>query len=108
MSAVAALSTWCTFAVVCVIALGSRIDDYPFRNTSLDWDSRVDDLVSRLTLQVRYNVLRDFCGQFSEVIYEIFALNEHSKFCFEYQHLICLTVICNFAVVLGAYLMYSV
>jgi len=28
--------------------------DYPFRNTSLDWDSRVDDLVNRLTLQVRY------------------------------------------------------
>jgi len=53
MSAVSSLVTW-TCAIVCVVALGSVTDDYPFRNISLDWDTRVDDLVSRLTLQVRY------------------------------------------------------
>ncbi len=26
------------------------LDSYPFRNTSLSWKDRVDDLVSRLTL----------------------------------------------------------
>jgi len=51
MSAVSTLITW-TFAVVCVVTLGFVTDDYPFRNISLDWDTRVDDLVSRLTLQV--------------------------------------------------------
>lgn len=55
MSSVALLITW-TFAVVCVVSMGfGTVEfDYPFRNTSLDWDSRVDDLVNRLTLQVRY------------------------------------------------------
>ena len=27
------------------------LDDYPFRNVSLPWNERVDDLVSRLTLE---------------------------------------------------------
>ncbi|XP_033741275.1 xylan 1,4-beta-xylosidase-like [Pecten maximus] len=40
---------------VCVLVLcwiGSTLSvDYPFRNTSLPWDTRVDDLVGRLTLQ---------------------------------------------------------
>ncbi|XP_005113327.1 probable beta-D-xylosidase 7 [Aplysia californica] len=29
----------------------AQINDFPFRNTSLPWDKRVDDLVSRLTLE---------------------------------------------------------
>ena len=53
MSAFLALSTW-TFAVVSVVALGLHTYEFPFRNTSLDWDSRVDDLVNRLTVQVGY------------------------------------------------------
>jgi len=47
------VSYTCTFAVLCVVsALASRAFVYPFLNTSLDWDARVDDLVNRLTLQV--------------------------------------------------------
>ena len=29
----------------------TTVADYPFRNTSLPWKERVDDLVSRLTLE---------------------------------------------------------
>ncbi|XP_046325808.1 beta-D-xylosidase 1-like [Haliotis rufescens] len=35
------------FILQCLLALG----DYPFRNTSLPWDVRVEDLVGRLTLE---------------------------------------------------------
>ena len=28
-----------------------EMEDYPFRNVSLPWEARVDDLVSRLTLE---------------------------------------------------------
>jgi len=30
----------------------TEVADYPFRNTSLNWKERVDDLVYRLTLEV--------------------------------------------------------
>ncbi|XP_012939088.1 xylan 1,4-beta-xylosidase [Aplysia californica] len=43
----------------------SPFDDFPFRNTSLPWDERVDDLVSRLTLQeVMVQMSRGGAGDF--------------------------------------------
>ena len=33
-----------------VVHFQQSVNDYPFRNTSLTWKQRVDDLVSRLTL----------------------------------------------------------
>ena len=33
-----------------VVHFRQSVNDYPFRNTSLPWKQRVDDLVSRLTL----------------------------------------------------------
>ena len=51
MYAVWMLCTW-TVTAVCSVVLGSGTNDYPFRNISLDWETRVDDLVYRLTLQV--------------------------------------------------------
>ncbi|XP_012939087.1 beta-D-xylosidase 1 [Aplysia californica] len=43
----------------------SPFDDFPFRNTSLPWDERVDDLVSRLTLQeVMVQMSRGGAGEF--------------------------------------------
>ena len=33
-----------------VVHFQQSVNDYPFRNTSLPWKQRVDDLVSRLTL----------------------------------------------------------
>lgn len=40
--------TW-TFAC-CVLFICNALADYPFRNISLPWEQRVDDLVKRLTL----------------------------------------------------------
>ncbi|XP_070543010.1 uncharacterized protein [Ptychodera flava] len=37
-------------ASVCVCSILSVRSDFPFRNTSLPWDERVDDLVKRLTM----------------------------------------------------------
>ncbi|XP_060068506.1 uncharacterized protein LOC132548648 [Ylistrum balloti] len=39
------------FAMCLISSALSLTDHYPFRNTSLPWDTRVDDLVSRLTLE---------------------------------------------------------
>lgn len=37
--------------------------DYPFRNTSLSWKERVDDLVSRLTMEeIMYQMARGGAG----------------------------------------------
>lgn len=38
------------FTVCCCSFLGLVTCDFPFRNISLPWNTRVDDLVSRLTL----------------------------------------------------------
>jgi hypothetical protein len=44
-------------SVLCALMFMARAaislsEDYPFRNTSLDWNTRVNDLVYRLTLEV--------------------------------------------------------
>ena len=40
--------------------------DYPFQNTSLPWDARVDDLVSRLTLQeIMVQMARGGAGEYT-------------------------------------------
>jgi len=47
-----------TFTVLCVVSvLGSHAFVYPFHNTSLDWETRVDDLVNRLTLHVSQTII---------------------------------------------------
>ncbi|XP_046577962.1 probable beta-D-xylosidase 5 isoform X1 [Haliotis rubra] len=44
--------------ILCV-ALTLGLADFPFRNTSLSWSARVDDLVSRLTLEeIQYQMAR--------------------------------------------------
>lgn len=37
--------------VGCVAGVVEAVTDFPFRNISLSWEDRVDDLVNRLTLQ---------------------------------------------------------
>ncbi|GFR80929.1 beta-D-xylosidase 1 [Elysia marginata] len=40
-----------------------EVKDFPFRNTSLPWDKRVDDLVSRLTLsEIQLQMARGGAG----------------------------------------------
>ena len=43
-----------TFYVICIVScltMSMTRCDFPFRNVSLSWSDRVDDLVGRLTLQ---------------------------------------------------------
>ena len=42
--------TLLSIALYVLLWVNSSLQDYPFRNTSLPWDQRVDDLVGRLTL----------------------------------------------------------
>ena len=43
------------FVLICFTSVLQRraysVKDFPFRNTSLSWDERLDDLMKRLTLQ---------------------------------------------------------
>ena len=53
-----------------------KTEDYPFRNVSLPWEARVDDLVSRLTLeeitlQVQTHTLKHLKHRFSIISYKL-------------------------------------
>lgn len=42
-----------------------RLQDFPFRNTSLPWNDRVNDLVSRLTLEeIQLQMARGGSGEY--------------------------------------------
>jgi len=92
MSSVVALSIR-TLTVICTVAvaLGYYLEDYPFRNTSLDWDSRVDDLVSRLTLQVRH-----FADCFLMKLFRCLLCLLHTMFSLSGSIVVCLKFIVTY------------
>ncbi|XP_067674830.1 uncharacterized protein [Haliotis asinina] len=45
-----AAGAWTILPSILCVALTRGLADFPFRNTSLSWSARVDDLVSRLTI----------------------------------------------------------
>ena len=53
-------------AILHLLVLGAvSADDYPFRNISLPWADRVDDLVGRLTLEeVMFQLAKGGAGKF--------------------------------------------
>ncbi|XP_067673894.1 uncharacterized protein [Haliotis asinina] len=46
-----AAGVWAFLSCILCVALTLGLTDFPFRNTSLPWNQRVDDLVSRLSIE---------------------------------------------------------
>ncbi|XP_046577961.1 LOW QUALITY PROTEIN: probable beta-D-xylosidase 5 [Haliotis rubra] len=54
-----AAGAWTVLPYILCVALNQGLADFPFRNTSLPWSERVDDLVSRLSIEeIQYQMAR--------------------------------------------------